>query len=289
MRELRRGLSASEIGQSNVWLFLGHDTSMLSMRLSDKIALITGGSRGIGKATALRFAEQGADVAVNFVNDSESAEAVCESITAQGRKAIATQADVSNADEVERMIAETIQAFDRIDILVNNAGIYSPIPWSDPDMAAFDRLVHVNICGVIHCASAVAPVMRKNADGRIVNISSIAALGTGIEGTSGYAATKAAVLSVSQRMAQEWGPHGIRVNAICPGVVETDMVTRNRSRAELDAVIERAKAATLLSRMGRPEDIADVALFLASDESSFMTGQALTVDGGRMDYLTHSV
>ena len=262
---------------------------MLSMRLSDKIALITGGSRGIGKATALRFAEQGADVAVNFVNDSESAEAVCESITAQGRKAIATQADVSNADEVERMIAETIQAFDRIDILVNNAGIYSPIPWSDPDMAAFDRLVHVNICGVIHCASAVAPVMRKNADGRIVNISSIAALGTGIEGTSGYAATKAAVLSVSQRMAQEWGPHGIRVNAICPGVVETDMVTRNRSRAELDAVIERAKAATLLSRMGRPEDIADVALFLASDESSFMTGQALTVDGGRMDYLTHSV
>jgi len=259
------------------------------MRLKGKVALITGGSRGIGKATALRFATEGADIAVNFVNDSEAAKTLCATISEQGRRAIAIQADVSEAEEVERMTAETLQAFDRIDILVNNAGIFSPVSWSDADMAAFDRLVEVNLNGVIHCATAVAPIMKNNADGRIVNISSIAALGTGIENTSGYAATKAAVLSVSRRMAQEWGSHGIRVNAICPGVVETDMVKRNRSPAELNAVIERAKAATILSRMGRPEDIANVALFLASDESSFMTGQALTVDGGRMDYLTHSI
>lgn len=258
------------------------------MRLKDKVALITGASRGLGKAMALAFASEGASVAVNYVKNREQAELICEEIVESGGKAVPVQADVSNADEVKAMVKIVEDVYGGIDILVNNAGLFAPISLIDDPPSAIDRLYEVNIKGIIYTVQAVVGKMKDRKYGKILNISSIAGLGTAVATTSGYAATKAAVISLTKRMALELGEFGINVNGIAPGFIKTDMALRGgvteASPEDLKAIADRS----MLNRVGEPEDIAYPALFLVSDEASFITGQTLTVDGGRIDFLSHS-
>ncbi len=258
------------------------------MRLKNKVALITGASRGLGKAMALCFAKEGAAVAVNYVKSREQAELICEGIVESGGKAMPVQADVSNVEEVKQMVQIVEEAYHNIDVLVNNAGLFIPINIMEDPPSVIDRLYEVNIKGIIHTVQAVVGKMKERKYGRILNLSSIAGLGTDFAGTSGYAATKAAVISLTKRMALDLGEYGITVNSIAPGFIKTDMALRDGvtevSAENLKAVAKKA----MLNRVGEPEDIAYPALFLVSDEASFITGQILTVDGGRKDFLTFS-
>ena len=256
-------------------------------RLENKVALITGASRGIGKATALAFAQEGAAVAVNYAANRRLAEEVCEAISSAGGRALCIQADVGVAGQVELMVRRVLQEYGRIDILVNNAGLLNLEPSLEATGAGFDRMVEVNIKGVIRCTAAVAEGMKQRGYGRIINVSSIAALGTSMPGVTGYAITKASVNMFTRRLAKDLGPHNITVNAIAPGFILTDM-SREGARAS-GTYVDGIAGRTMLGRVGEPVDIAGVALFLASDDSAYMTGQVLTVDGGRIDYLTHSV
>ncbi len=257
-------------------------------RLENKVALITGASRGIGKAIALRFAGEGASVVLNYVNNRTQAEEACQSIVATGGRAIVIQADVAQEPQVNNMVQRALREFRQIDILVNNAGISRPAALLQASWQDLDRMIDVNVKGVIHCVRAVAGHMMDRRYGRILNLSSIAAIGTSLTGTSGYAATKASVIALTKRLALELGPYNITVNALAPGFIKTDMAlqsgTLREVRDDLEAVARRA----MLGRLGEPEDIAHAALFLVSDEASFITAQTLTVDGGRMDLLSHS-
>jgi len=256
-------------------------------RLANKVALVTGGSRGIGRAICEVFAREGATVLVNFASSAAKADDVVAAITRMGGKAIALQADVASKASVDSMVAASIAKFCAIDILVNNAGI---IRWGtalNMIEAEFDELISVNVKGMLRCAQAVAPGMIERHFGKIVNLSSIAGLGTAVLNSTPYAMTKAAVIALTKRLAFELGPDGINVNAITPGFIRTEMLQLcgdDVDQARLDALSSKA----VLNRIGTPEDIANAALFLASDESAFMTAQVLTVDGGRTDFMTHS-
>jgi 3-oxoacyl-[acyl-carrier protein] reductase len=253
-------------------------------RLAGKAALVTGASRGIGRATAEALAREGAAVAVNYARNRAAALEVVASIERAGGKGIALAADVSSPAEVEAMTRAAIEAFGAVDILVNNAGILAQGSVLTLDEADLDRMFAVNVKGVAHCIRAAAPGMIERRWGRIVNLSSLAALGTAVAGTTPYAATKAAVLSLTKRCALELGAHGITVNAVCPGFIRTDMLSGAADPERIAAVEKK----TMLGRIGTPDDVAGAIVFLASDEASFITAQALTVDGGRMDFLTHS-
>lgn len=256
-------------------------------RLHEKVALVTGGSRGIGRAICCALAREGASVLVNFTEQADKANAVVASINQAGGTAVALQADIASRSSVEAMVANATRHFGSIDILVNNAGILRWGTTLDVSEDDLDRLISINVKGVIYCTQAVAPGMIKRGYGKIVNLSSLAGLGTAVARSTPYAMTKAAVVSLTKRMALELGPNGINVNAIAPGFVNTEMLqieADETGRARLKALSEKA----ILNRIGTPEDIAHVALFLASDESSFMTAQVLAVDGGRMDFVTHS-
>ena len=265
----------------------------MSGKLEGKVALITGSSRGIGRAIALTFAKEGAKICVNYARSKEKAEQVVEEIRKLGGEAIAVKADVSKLDEVKEMVRKVIETFGRLDILVNNAGILykgSILEGGDEEFyEAFERMWEVNVKGVLYCCREAAKYMVKNKYGKIINIASNAGVGTAFPGTTPYAITKMAVIMITKRLAFELGKFGINVNAIAPGLVPTDMVTAGRTPEEVQSVIDMAKQRSVLGRVGKPEDIANVALFLASDDSSFMTGQVLVVDGGRVDYLTHSL
>lgn len=260
----------------------------MARRLEGKVALITGASRGIGKAIALRFAAEGAAVAVNYARSQERAQRLVEEIRDAGAQAIAVCADVGHTEQVASMVDTVLAHFRRVDILINNAGVLHGGDLRTMNDEKLDEMLAVNVKGIIYGVQAVAPQMIERRSGKIVNLSSIAALGTALAGTTPYAATKAAVLSLTKRFALELGPHGINVNAICPGFIRTDLVTAGRTAEELEARFTDFSRKAMLGRIGEPEDIAPVALFLASDESRFMTAQILTVDGGRMDFLTYS-
>lgn len=238
---------------------------------------------------ALRFAEEGAAVAVNYVQSRKAAEEVCRTITAGGGKAIPVQADVADRSQVERMVETTLKEFSKIDILVNNGGILKASPLLEIPEEDLDRMIDVNLKGVLHCVRAVAKNMIANRYGRILNLSSIAALGTAFPGTTPYAATKAAVIILTKRMAFELGEHNINVNAISPGFIKTEMTIQDENSPETQKKIAGVAQRAMLGRVGEPKDIAEAALFLVSDEASFITAQILTVDGGRMDYLSYSV
>jgi Dehydrogenases with different specificities (related to short-chain alcohol dehydrogenases) len=256
-------------------------------RLQDKVALVTGGSRGIGRAICEVFAREGASVIVNYSANAEKAESLVTSIKQAGGRAIAVHADVSSPADIESLVATATKQFGHTDILVNNAGILTSGSVVQFNEADFDRLMAVNLKGVIHSVKAVAPGMIERRYGKIINLSSIAGFGTAVPETTPYAITKAAVISLTKRLALELGPHGINVNAIAPGFVRTEMLQfldNENDRARLEMLAKRA----MLNRVGAPEDIANAALFLASDESSYMTAQVLTIDGGRTDFLTHS-
>lgn len=255
------------------------------MQLKDQIAIVTGAGQGIGKATALAFAREGAHVACVDIN-RETATAVAAEATKLGPKAIAITADLGSVPEIDRMVREVVTAFGRIDALVNNAGVTRRAYIMDLTEADWDRIHRVNAKGVFFCLQRVAQEMIPRRSGRIINIASVA--GKGYHGTSNaiYAASKGAVISLTKTAAQQLGPHNINVNAICPGIVKTAIlediaVTMAKAEGKTIAEIEeRMVAAVPIRRANDPSDIADMAVFLASPGSRNITGQNYNVDGG---------
>lgn len=243
-------------------------------KLAKKAALVTGASRGIGKAIALELARQGADVAVNYAGSADRAEEVVKEIESLGGKAIAIQGDVANSKRVAEMVQETIQAFGRLDILVNNAGITRDTLLMRMKEEDWDAVIQTNLKGVFLTTKAVTRQMMKQRSGRIINISSVVGL-AGNAGQANYVAAKAGVIGLTKTTARELAPRGITVNAVAPGFIETDM-----TGALPEGVAGEMLGQIPLGRFGAPEDVAKLVCFLASDDAAYMTGQTLNVDGG---------
>jgi len=258
---------------------------MMSWR--DQVALVTGGARGIGRATSRLLAKRGAAVCVNYAAHAEPAEKLVAEIAADGGRAIAVAADVAQAAVLDAMVAGTEKEFGPVTILVNNAGIAWQGTLDTYDRTQVARMREVNVEGVINATRAVMGSMRARRYGRIVNVSSIAAIGTSLPGNAFYAATKAEVAMLTKRFALELGPDNITVNAVAPGFVRTDMTQRGRGAQDWEGTQARLASRAMMGRIGEPDDIANAIVFLASPESGWITAQMLTVDGGRMDYIGH--
>ena len=254
----------------------------------DQVAVVTGGARGIGRATVLLLAKRGAAVAINYAAHADAAEKLVTEIRAAGGRAIAKLADVAEAAAVEALVSHTEKELGPVTILVNNAGVSwrGTLDTYDPEQVA--RMRRVNVEGVIHATRAVTSRMRERRYGRIVNVSSIAAIGTALPGNAFYAATKAEVTILTKRFAMELGPHNITVNAVAPGFVRTDMTQGGRGAGDWQGTEERFAAKAMMGRIGAPDDIANAIAFLAAPESGWITAQMLTVDGGRMDYIGYA-
>jgi 3-oxoacyl-[acyl-carrier protein] reductase len=248
-----------------------------SGRLLGKVALVTGAGKGIGSAIAEKFAAEGAEVVINYLKSETQAHELALKIGKDGRPAVTIKADVSSSSEVNRMVSEVVSGFGRIDILVNNAAVLYRVPFLEATEENWDRTIDVNLKGTYLCCKAVAPIMLKQKYGKIVNISSISGY-SGLASAAGlpdYVASKAGMLGLTRSIAIALGPY-VNVNAICPGTIETDM-TRPVTPEKRQATIEE----TPLRTLGQPENIADAAVFLASDESKWITGEIMTVSGGR--------
>jgi 3-oxoacyl-[acyl-carrier protein] reductase len=240
--------------------------------LNDQVALVTGASRGIGKAIALSLASQGAAVVVNYTNSQESAELIVKTIETSGGKALAVKADVSQDEQVDKLIKETLNAFGRIDILVNNAGITRDTLLLRMKLQDWQSVIDLNLTGVFLCTQAVSKIMLKQRRGKIINIASVAGQ-MGNPGQANYSAAKAGVIGFTKTVAKELASRGITVNAVAPGFIETDM-THELKAEEILKLIP-------LGRFGKPEDIAGMVSFLASDPAAdYITGQIFNVDGG---------
>jgi NAD(P)-dependent dehydrogenase (short-subunit alcohol dehydrogenase family) len=246
------------------------------MRLEGKAALITGAGSGIGRATALLFAREGANIAVNDINIA-SAEETADAIRKMGRKAIALKADVAAENEVTAMVDTAIKELGGTHILVNNAGVGGGGPVLESSAANWDRVMAVNLRGPYLCCRQAGRWMKEKKAGKILNISSIAALRFR-SNMSAYASAKAGVMNFTRALALEWAPYHINVNCIIPGGINTPMTRDYLARL----TPEQIKELIPLGRIGEPVDIAQAALFLVSDESSFITGAALAVDGGEL-------
>lgn len=257
------------------------------MSLKDRTALVTGGSRGIGSAICVRLARNGAAVAINYLERRREAEELAEEINSEGGRALAIQADVSDQSAVREMIRTVASELGPADILVNNAGLFRRGDLDDFSSSALEAMRRTNVDGVVNVTLAVAEGMKARRWGRIVNLTSIAAHGTTMVGTTFYAATKAAVAVLTRRFALELGPDGITVNAVAPGFIVTDMVYADRPPDEVEQLLAGISDKAMVRRTGRPEDIAHAVAFLVSEEASFITAQILTVDGGRTDYICH--
>ena len=240
--------------------------------LKDKVALVTGASRGIGKAAAIALASQGAKVVVNYARSSEAAKATVQEITAAGGEAVALQADVSQAEQVDNLIKQTFDKFGRIDVLVNNAGITKDTLLLRMKPEQWQAVIDLNLTGVFLCTKAVSKIMLKQRSGRIVNIASVAGQ-MGNPGQANYSAAKAGVIGFTKTVAKELANRGITVNAVAPGFIETDMTNDLKS----DDIIKFIP----LGRYGKPAEVAGTIRFLASDPAAaYITGQVFNVDGG---------
>lgn len=242
-------------------------------RLKGKVAIITGGASGIGKATAIRFAEEGASIAIWDVNEEKGAEAVKE-IQAMGSKATFYKVNTVQLQSVEAAAAEVVKDYGQLDILINNAGITRDATLLKMTEEQFDSVIDVNLKGVYNCTKAVAPYMIERKYGRIVTAASVVGL-YGNFGQTNYVATKAAVIGMTKVWARELGRKGITANAVAPGFIATEMM-----KTIPEKVIEGLTAKTPLARLGLPVEVANAYLFLASDEASFVNGETLSVDGG---------
>jgi 3-oxoacyl-[acyl-carrier protein] reductase len=249
------------------------------MRMKDKIVLVTGGAAGIGKATALRFAEEGAKVVICDVNE-EVGQATIKEL---GEGAAFYMVNVASHVDVQKWIDDVVTKYGRIDVIVNNAGVLRDgqlIKFKEGQLVGqmseenFDLVISVNLKGVFNCTQAVAPVMAGQGGGVILNASSVVGL-DGNFGQTNYVATKSGVIGMTKVWSRELGKYGIRVNAVAPGFIATEMVTSMPEK-----ILDGMKSRTPLGRLGEPRDIANAYLFLASDEASFITGETLRVDGG---------
>jgi 3-oxoacyl-[acyl-carrier protein] reductase len=243
------------------------------MRLQDRVAIVTGGSRGIGAGIARRLAEDGAAVVVNYSTNVEAADVVVAGIEAVGGRAVALQADLADLVQVRRLFAAAQQAYGRLDILVNNAAVAEFLPLEAITTGHYHRQFAVNVCGLLFATQEAA--QRMGEGGRIINISSGAAQAAP-PSASVYSATKAAVEAITRSLAQELGPRQITVNAVAPGFTETDMLRAVMANVDWNELAAR----TPLGRIGTPEDIADVVAFLASEEARWVTGQVIGASGG---------
>lgn len=243
------------------------------MRLKDKVAVITGSTRGIGKETAMLFAKEGAKVVICGTNEALINSNV-EELKAMGAEAMGFRVDVSKRAQVDEMVAGVKAAWGRIDILVNNAGITADAMLKKMTEEQFDKVININLKGVYNCAQAVLNIMTEQGSGVILNTSSVVGI-YGNVGQTNYAAAKWGVIGMTKTWAKELGRKGIRVNAVAPGFIMTSM-----TEAVPEKVLDLMKEKAPLQRLGKPEDIANAFLFLASDEASFITGTVLSVDGG---------
>lgn len=244
------------------------------MTLVGKVALVTGGSRGIGRAIALKLAENGADVAINYAGNTAAAEEVKTAIEQMGRKALMVQGSVADTDGVQTIVNTVVKELGRLDILINNAGITRDGLLMRMKEADWDDVMHTNLKGVYNCSKAVLRTMMKQRSGRIVNMASVVGE-MGNAGQTNYAAAKAGVIGFTKSLAKEVASRGITVNAIAPGFIATDMtsVLTDDQKAEMARTIP-------LGRAGQPEDVANAVLFLVSEGAAYITGQVLNVDGG---------
>jgi len=244
-------------------------------RLDGKVALITGAQQGIGRGMALAFARDGADVGINYLDDRAAAESVAEGVRAVGVRAVLVQADVARLEQIEAMVMEVAQALGGLDVLVNNAGVYPRVSFLEMRERDWDHVLGVNLKASCFCAQAAARAMIAGGRrGVIVNLASQAIRGAprGVH----YSASKGGVVAMTRAMALELAPHGIRVNAVAPGLTDTAQPRYGHSEEELTAMARTVP----LGRMAQPDDIASVAVFLASDEARFITGQTVHVNGG---------
>lgn len=244
------------------------------MQLKGKTAIVTGGARGIGRAIALKLAEAGANIVINYTSSSKAAEETVEEVQKLGVSALAVKADVSKNDEIENLVKQVLNQFGSIDILVNNAGIARDnllIRMSEQD---FQDVIDINLKGAFICTKHVSKVMIKQRAGKIINIASVVGV-MGNAGQSNYAASKAGLIGFTKSVAKELAKRGINVNAVAPGYIETDMTASLPEKVREDFMINIP-----LSRPGKAQDVANAVLFLSSEYSEYITGQVINIDGG---------
>ncbi len=247
------------------------------MLLQGKNAIVTGGSQGIGAAISLAFAREGADVCLLYRTSADEAKDIAREIEAMGRRALALKGDLASFADAEGVVAAALEAFGRIDILVNNAGMnWDGVCWKMTE-AQWDRVIEVNLKGYFNFTRQVAPLFKEQGAGKIVNVTSINGM-RGKFGQSNYCASKAGIIGYTKALAKELGAFGVNVNALAPGLIETKMLRESSAR---EKVIDLALNEMALKRLGAPEDVANVAVFLASDMARHVTGEIIKVDGGQ--------
>jgi len=246
------------------------------MNLNGKVALVTGSSRGVGRAVALGFAQRGAKVVINYTSNENAANEVVAEVEAAGSSAVAVKADVASKEEVESLVGKSVEAFGKLDILVNNAGFTRPAMMVKMEEDQWDQVVDIHLKGAFLCSQAAGKLMKEQKSGKIINVTSVAGI-VGTVGQINYSAAKGGIISMTKSIARELARYNVCANVISLGIVATDMTEKIRTDDKLKEIYMNR---ILLKRFAEPDDISPAFCFLASDESSYITGQLLCVDGG---------